>query len=41
MGSLNDMFKAGKYYQVGYDGAGYPHKVLDMSKDKEVTDSDK
>ena len=27
-GSLNDQWKAGKYYQVGYDGAKYGHEVL-------------
>jgi len=26
------MWKAGKYYQVGFDGAGYLHKVLGSSK---------
>jgi len=41
MGSLNDMFKAGKYYQVGYDGAGYLHKVLDMSKDGNLNPEEK
>jgi len=41
MGSLNDMFKAGKYYQVGYDGAGYLHKALDMSKDDKLSAPEK
>jgi hypothetical protein len=30
-GSLNNSWKAGKYYQTGFDGAGYGHKVLGMS----------
>lgn len=32
-GSLNNNWKAGKFYQVGYDGASYGHKVLGSSKD--------
>jgi CRISPR/Cas system-associated endonuclease Cas3-HD len=39
-GSLNTNWKAGKYYQVGFDGAGYGHKVLGVSipnpTDKEI-----
>jgi len=27
-GDLNTLWKAGKFYQVGFDGAGYGHKVL-------------
>lgn len=30
LGSLNDNWKAGKYYQVGYDAAGYGHQVLNL-----------
>jgi hypothetical protein len=32
LGSLNNNWKAGKYYQVGFDGAGYGHKILGLSK---------
>ena len=39
-GDLNNNWKAGKYYQVGFDGAGYGHKVLGLSipnlSDKEI-----
>ena len=28
LGDLNSLWKAGKYYQVGFDAAGYGHKVL-------------
>ncbi len=31
LGSLNDNWKAGKYYQVGYDAATYGHTVLGMT----------
>jgi hypothetical protein len=31
LGDLNNNWKAGKYYQVGFDGAGYGHKVLGMT----------
>ena len=31
-GDLNNNWKAGKYYQVGFDGASYGHKVLGSSK---------
>ena len=31
-GTLNDEWKAGKYYQTGYDGATYGHSVLGLSK---------
>ena len=27
--SLNDLWQGGKYYQVGYDTAGYLHAMLD------------
>jgi len=27
-GDLNNLWKAGKYYQVGFDGAGYGHTIL-------------
>ena len=32
LGDLNNNWKAGKYYQVGFDGATYGHKVLGSSK---------
>ena len=25
---INDEWRAGKYYQAGFDGAGYSHSVL-------------
>ena len=31
LGSLNDNWKTGKYYQVGYDAAGYGHQVLGLT----------
>jgi hypothetical protein len=31
LGSLNDNWKAGKYYQVGFDAATYGHTVLGMT----------
>ena len=31
LGSLNDNWKAAKYYQVGFDAATYGHTVLGMS----------
>lgn len=31
LGKLNDNWKAGKYYQVGYDGATYGHSVLNLN----------
>jgi hypothetical protein len=31
LGDLNNNWKAGKYYQVGFDGASYGHKVLGMT----------
>ena len=34
LGSLNDNWKAGKFYQVGFDGATYGHTVLNMSVEK-------
>jgi len=30
-GDLNTLWVAGKYYQVGFDGAGYAHKVLGIT----------
>jgi len=30
-GDLNNLWVAGKYYQVGFDGAGYAHKVLGIT----------
>ena len=30
-GDLNTLWKGGKYYQVGFDGAGYGHKVLGLA----------
>lgn len=34
MKSLNNLWSTGKYYQTGYDGATYAHKVLDMMPSK-------
>ncbi len=31
-GTLNDEWKAGKWYQTGFDGANYAHNVLGSSK---------
>ena len=31
LGSLNDNWKAGKYYQVGFDAAGYGHTILKIT----------
>lgn len=31
LGTLNDEWKAGKYYQVGFDGATLGHKILGMT----------
>jgi hypothetical protein len=31
LGDLNTNWKAGKAYQVGFDAAGYGHKVLGVS----------
>jgi hypothetical protein len=31
LGDLNTEWKAGQYYQTGFDGAGYAHKVLDLT----------
>ena len=40
LGDLNNAWKAGKYYQVGFDGAGYGHKILGLTipnpSDKEI-----
>jgi hypothetical protein len=33
LGSLNTNWKAAKYYQVGFDGAGYGHKVLGATQE--------
>jgi hypothetical protein len=33
-GSLNNNWKAAKYYQVGFDGAGYGHKVLGSANEE-------
>ena len=32
--SLNDLWVGGKYYQVGFDTAGYLHIMLDLSEIK-------
>jgi hypothetical protein len=32
LGSLNDNWKAAKYYQVGFDAATYGHSVLQVSE---------
>ena len=32
LGDLNNNWKAGKFYQVGFDGGAYGHKVLGSSK---------
>ena len=32
LGQLNDEWKAGKYYQTGFDAATYGHNVLGMSE---------
>jgi len=31
LGDLNNNWKAGKYYEVGFAAAGYGHKVLGIS----------
>jgi hypothetical protein len=31
MGTLNDLWKATKYYNTGFEGATYGHKVLKMA----------
>ena len=40
LGDLNNAWKAGKFYQVGFDGAGYGHKILGLTtpnpSDKEI-----
>jgi len=33
-GDLNTEWKGGKYYQVGFDGAGYGHKVLNLTPEE-------
>jgi len=30
-GDLNTIWQAGKYYQTGFDAAGYAHKVLGLT----------
>ena len=40
-GDLNNNFKAGKYYQVGYDGGSYGHKVLGSSSSNSPNPTDK
>jgi hypothetical protein len=39
LGDLNTAWKAGKFYQVGFDGAGYGHKVLGVAM-PEATDKE-
>ena len=34
LGSLNDNWKAAKYYQVGFDAGSYGHQVLGMTEQK-------
>ncbi len=36
LGDLNNLWKAGKYYQVGFDGAGYGHNVLGINESKYI-----
>ena len=36
--SLNTNWKAAKYYQVGYDAAGYGHNVLGMANQPNLSD---
>ena len=36
LGSLDDEWKAAKYYQVGFDGAGYGHSILGINESKYV-----
>lgn len=31
LGDLNNNWKGGKFYQVGFDAAGYGHKVLGIT----------
>lgn len=38
-GQLNDEWKAGKYYQVGFEGAGYAHQILQLSNLKSDKDT--
>ena len=33
-GDLNTEWKGGKYYQVGADGAGYAHKILNLTPEE-------
>lgn len=33
-GDLNNLWVGGKYYQVGYDGAGYLHTVLGLTEEE-------
>jgi len=34
VGDLNSLWIAGKYYQVGYDGGEYAHKILGLSAEE-------
>ena len=34
LGSLDDEWKAAKYYQVGFDAAGYGHQVLGLNPEE-------
>ena len=34
LGSLNDEWKAAKYYQVGFDAAGYGHNILGLTPEQ-------
>jgi len=33
LGNLNDLWKAGKYHQTGFDAAGYGHTILKLTFD--------
>jgi hypothetical protein len=37
---LNTLWKAGKYYQVGFNGAGYGHKIIGSAQLPEITDKE-
>ena len=37
---MNTLWKAGKYYQVGFNGAGYGHKIIGSAQLPEITDKE-
>ena len=39
-GNLDKIWRAGKYYQTGYDGAGYAHKVIGSAQVELTSDKD-